>query len=93
MENNEDLKVLAQLQADQDLIESFMEEVDKIPMEDKIIAAFEEENRAVDLTPWDIDGIVQEALGKIQDVIEPDSTDLVYDVVYEAITEAVHRRE
>lgn len=80
------------LVAEKDLLEMYIEQVDRLTMEEKLVALAEEPDDS-DLTPWDIDGIVLEALGKLGDAIELEQSELIYDVIYEAITEAIHRRE
>lgn len=86
-------EVLAQLTAEGQAIDSYLTEVDSVSMEEKLVALSEESEVENKLTPWDIDGIVLEALGKIGDAVELDHSDLVYDVIYEAILEAIHRRD
>ncbi len=89
--NQLDSEQLALLEQDRGIIESYIEDVDKIPTEDKIMAMYEEES--VPLTPWDIDVIVQEALAKLGDVITIGNTDKAYEVIYEAVSEAVHSKD
>jgi len=63
--------------------------VDKIPTEDKLIMAFEEELSVV-LEPWEISEIVQGALRDIPEGLE-NHVDSLYDVIYDAILEALER--
>jgi hypothetical protein len=86
---DEALDGLDALNVDQDLVEMYIQEVDKIPMEDKILAMADEQRET--LSPWEIDGIVQEALNKLSDLIPAEEVDAAYDVVYEAVQEAISR--
>ncbi len=85
-----ELELSKRLEQDKEIIDMYLVEVDKLSMEDKL-SALGDEAEETRLTPWDIDSIVLEALGKLGDVIKIENSDLAYDVMYEAITEAVHR--
>lgn len=63
--------------------------IDKIPTEDKLIMAFEEELSVV-LEPWEISEIVQGALNELPEGLE-DYVDSLFDVVYDAISVALER--
>lgn len=68
---------------------TYTELVDKIPTEDKLIMSHEEiEKRG--LEPWEISEIVQTALSRLPEGIE-EHVDLGFDVIYEAILEALSR--
>ena len=62
--------------------------IDKIPTEDKIIMAHEQE--AQGLEPWEISVIVQGALNELPKGLE-EHVDSLFDIVYEAITEALDK--
>ena len=63
--------------------------IDKIPTEDKLIMAFEEELQVI-LEPWEISEVVQGALNELPEGLE-DYIDSLFDVVYDAISEALER--
>ena len=63
--------------------------VDKIPTEDKLIMAFEEE-RSVVLEPWEIAEVVQSSLNNLPEGLE-NYVDSLFDVVYDAVSEALER--
>ena len=65
--------------------------MEKIPMEDKIIAAAEERCRALDLEPWEISDVVQEAMLRLSPILDPGQVGLAFDVVYAAVSEALSR--
>ncbi len=83
-----ELEALARLKQDEDIVESYIENVDKVPIEDKITAMYEEESGS--LTPWAIDAIVQKALAKLEGVIATSDVAKAYEVIYEAVSEAAH---
>ena len=62
--------------------------VDKIPMEDKLIAAREEEFAG--LEPWEISEIVQESLNNLPEGLEK-YIDNIFDIVYGAVAKTVDR--
>jgi len=69
--------------------DAYIDLVDKIPTEDKLIISHEEiEKRG--LEPWEISEIVQTALSRLPEGIE-EHVDLGFDVIYEAILEALSR--
>lgn len=86
-------ELLARLSAEGQIIDAVRDEADIISMEEKIVAMADEVQTEDHLTPWDIDSIVLEALGKIGDAVELEHSELVYDVIHEAIIEALHRRD
>jgi hypothetical protein len=63
--------------------------VDKIPTEEKIIMAHEAE-QTLGLEPWEISEIVQGALNELPEGLE-DHVDTLFDVVYDAVAEALDR--
>ncbi len=85
-----ELELSNRLAQDKEILDMYITEVDKLSMEEKL-SALGDETEDSRLTPWDIDGIVLDALGKLGGVIEIENSELAYDVLYEAITEAVHR--
>jgi len=68
--------------------EDYLVLVDKIPTEDKIIMAHEEET--LGLEPWEISDIVTDALKELPEGME-DHIDTLFDVVYDAVSEALTR--
>ena len=87
MSNNLDLITL-----DQEIVEGYIQEMDKVPLEDKLIAMMEEKQEA--LAPWEISAIVDTAMNKLEanDCLQGGEEDYVYDVIFEAVEEAAHRR-
>ena len=67
--------------------DEYGELVDKIPMEDKLVMS-REEALAVNLEPWEISEIVQGALSELP---EGSHVDNLFDVIYDAISEALDR--
>lgn len=65
--------------------------MEKIPMEEKILAAAEERQRALDLEPWEISEVVQNAMRELQDLVDSENVDVVFDVIYDAVSEALSR--
>ena len=63
-------------------------EIDPLSMEEKLMLAHE---GPVELAPWEITEIVQTALSNLSQELEVEQVDLVFDVVYEAISEALGR--
>ncbi len=63
-------------------------EIDPLSMEEKLILAHE---GPVELAPWEITEIVQAALSNLSQELEVEQVDLVFDVIYEAISEALGR--
>ena len=61
--------------------------VSKVPMEEKIVAAYEE--RVEVLSPWEIDGLVQEAMAQMPEDLTQEQREAVHDVMFEAITTAL----
>jgi len=71
--------------------DDFLVPIDKIPMEDKLIMSREEELEvAVTLEPWEISEIVQSSLKELPQGLEGHAGQL-FDVVYDAISEALDR--
>jgi hypothetical protein len=69
--------------------DDYVELVDKIPTEDKLIMAHEEALEA-GLEPWEISEIVRDALNDLPEGLEG-HTDGLFDIVYDAISEALDR--
>ena len=69
--------------------DTYTELVDKIPTEDKLIMSHEETG-GTGLEPWEISEITQTALGRLPVGIE-EHVDLGFDIIYEAILEALSR--
>jgi len=67
--------------------ENYVELVDKVPTEDKIIMSREE---ASGLEPWEISEIVQGALGNLPEGLDG-YVDSIFDVVYGAVSEALDK--
>ena len=61
--------------------------VEKIPMEDKILAAHEEDTPR-GLAPWQVSEIVQEAIKRLP-IELGEYNDEVFDIMYEAVSEAL----
>ncbi len=70
--------------------EDYIELVDKVPTEDKIIMSREEAVAPSTLEPWEISEIVQAALNSLPGGLEA-HFDSLFDVVYDAVAEAVDR--
>lgn len=66
----------------------YVDAVDKMPTEDKLILSHEE--ALSDLEPWEISEIVQTALNDLPEGLE-DHIDSLFDLVYDAISEALDR--
>jgi len=62
--------------------------VDKVPMEDKMIAMREESAKT--LEPWEISEIVQASLNSLPSGLE-DHVDSLFDIVYDAVAEALDK--
>lgn len=69
--------------------DDYIDVVDKISTEDKLIMSHEE-LMSRGLEPWEISEIVQGALHDFPDKLE-DNEDLAFDVIYDAISEALER--
>lgn len=67
--------------------------LEKIPMEEKILAAAEERISEGGLEPWEISEIVTHALHELQHFLPSESVDVAFDVIYDAISEAVKRAQ
>lgn len=73
--------------------DDYVDLVDKIPMEDKLIMSREEEFTVkfeFDLEPWEISEIVQQSLNDLPDGLE-NEVDALFDIVYNAVSEALDR--
>ena len=69
--------------------EDYEELVDKIPLEDKMIASREEEAKG--LEPWEISEITQQHLNKLPNNVPSELVPDIFDLLYDAITEALDR--
>ena len=69
--------------------DEYVELVEKIPMEDKIILAHEEPVSG-NLTPWEISEVVHEALNNLPEGLE-NHIDGLFDTIYDAVLEALDR--
>lgn len=65
--------------------------MEKIPMEEKILAAAEERQRALDLEPWEISEVVQGAMHELAPLLNSDTVDIVFDIIYDTVSEALSR--
>ncbi len=63
-------------------------EIDPLSMEEKIVLAHE---GPVELAPWEITEIVQEAMADLPNELNVEQVDIVFDVIYDAISEALER--
>ena len=63
--------------------------VDKIPTEEKIILAEEEQDGG--LEPWEVAEITQHVLSKLPDSMKKENIDLLFDIIYDALNEAVDK--
>ncbi len=63
--------------------------VDKIPTEEKIILAEEEQYGG--LEPWEVAEITQHVLSKLPDSMKKENVDLLFDIIYDALNEAVDK--
>jgi hypothetical protein len=72
--------------------DDYLQNVDKIPMGEKLVRAREEELRqaAIGLEPWEINDVVQQALNNLPAGLEAHVGSL-FDVLYEAVAEGVSR--
>lgn len=83
MKSNDMLDHLEQVRDD------YLVPIEKIPMEDKLIMS-REEALAINLEPWEISEITQQHLNDLPEGLEG-HVDSLFDVVYDAITEALDR--
>ena len=63
-------------------------EIDPLSMEEKLVLAHE---GPVELAPWEITEVVQTAMANLSQDLEVEQVDLVFDVIYDAISEALER--
>ena len=68
------------------VLDEYGDVVEKVPLEEKLIRAHEEESKS--LEPWEISDIVQSALGELPEGLNG-HVDIIFDIVYEAISEAL----
>jgi len=67
--------------------------LEKMTMEDKIVAAFEEDTSS--MAPWQIQGVTQDAIRKLQQVIDlpAEEMDLIFDIIYDAVSTGANHAE
>ena len=67
--------------------------LEKVPMEDKIVAAFEEDTSSV--APWEIQKIAQDTIRKLQQIIDlpAEEMDLIFDIIYDAVSTGANHAE
>jgi hypothetical protein len=75
------------LEREMELFEEELCPVDKVPFEDKIIAAYDE--RAEVLSPWELENLVQESMAQLPDDLTQEQREDIHDVMFEAITSAL----
>lgn len=63
-------------------------EIDPLSTEEKIILAHQE---PIDLPPWEITEIVENSLINITEELNVEQMDIIFDAVYDAISEALLR--
>ncbi len=63
-------------------------EIDPLSMEEKIVLAHE---GPVELAPWEITEIVQQAMSNLSQDLEVEQVDHVFDVIYDAVSDALDR--
>ncbi len=61
-------------------------EIDPLSMEEKIILAYA---GPVELAPWEITEIVQTAMANLPSDLGIEQIDMVFDVIYDAVSEAL----
>lgn len=73
------------------VLEDYVPLVEKVPMEDKLILAHEEMESS--LEPWEIQEIAQGALARLQRLLDlpEDEVDLIFDVIYDAVSDGADR--
>lgn len=73
------------------VLEDFVPLVEKVSMEDKLILAHEEMESS--LEPWEIQEIAQGALARLQRLLDlpEDEVDLIFDVIYDAVSDGADR--
>ena len=69
--------------------DTYTELVEKISTEEKILLA--EEESGAGLEPWEIAEITQHVLSKLPESMRNDDVDLLFDIIYDAINEAVDK--
>ncbi len=69
--------------------EEYLDLVDKIPMEDKIMAAHE--GPSYGLEPWEISEITQSVMSKLPVSLKNEDVDILFDLIYDAVTEGIVR--
>lgn len=69
--------------------DEYLDLVDKVPTEDKIMAAYE--GPSAGLEPWEISEITQSVMSKLPESLRTDDVDILFDLIYDAITEGIVR--
>jgi hypothetical protein len=63
-------------------------DIDPLSTEDKIILAHE---RPFELEPWEITEVVQRAMRPLSQDLDVEDADVLFDVIYDAVSEALER--
>ncbi len=63
-------------------------EIDPLSMEEKLVLAHE---GPIELAPWEITEIVQDSMFTLSKDLGIEQQDLVFDVIYDAVSEALER--
>ncbi len=63
-------------------------ELDPLTTEEKLVLAHE---GPIELPPWEITQIVQGAMSGLSENLELEQIDIVFDVIYDAVSEALER--
>ena len=69
--------------------EEYIDLVDKAPTEDKIYLSREETNSG--LEPWEISDLAENVIAQLPESLRTEDADVLFDLVYEAIHEALDR--
>lgn len=72
----------------EELLELLDRTMDKVPMEEKLLMS--RDASLFYLEPWEVQDIAQTAMSRLPEGLE-DQVDLIFDVVYDAISEALER--
>lgn len=74
-------------QREMELFEEELNAADRLPLEDKIVAAYDERSEV--MSPWAIDSLVQEAMAQLPEDLTQEQREDVYDIMYETIATAL----
>lgn len=64
-------------------------DLDPLSTEDKLVSAHE---GPIELAPWEITEIVEDAMSNLPRDFDVEQTDIIFDVIYDAVTEALNHR-